>query len=198
LRTAAASCQGCGLYRDATQTVFGKGRAAARVMLVGEQPGDREDVDGEPFVGPAGRLLRAVLDEIDVDTTAIYLTNVVKHFSFRPAERGKRRIHQRPRASEISACRPWFAGELAAVQPELVVCLGAIAATAVAGSGFRLTRHRGAILPRPESVGEDLPGDWSLLATVHPAAVLRAPDRHRARQEFTDDLRMVAQLLAGS
>jgi uracil-DNA glycosylase len=165
LRDAAATCQNCDLYRDATQTVFGAGRARARVVMIGEQPGDREDLAGEPFVGPAGRLLDRACHDAGIDRAAVYLTNAVKHFSFRVAERGKRRIHQRPRAGQIAACRPWLAGELRVVRPELVVCLGATAATALAGSGFRLTDHRGEVLPRPDSVGDDLPGTWRFLAS---------------------------------
>jgi DNA polymerase len=196
LRAAAATCQGCDLYRDATQTVFGTGRARARVVMIGEQPGDREDLAGEPFVGPAGHLLDRACHDAGIDRAVVYLTNVVKHFSFRVAERGKRRIHQRPRSGQIAACRPWLAGELRTVRPELVVCLGATAATALAGAGFRLTDHRGAMLPRPDSVGDDLPGTWRLLATVHPSAVLRAPDREQAYQELVADLRPVGEFLA--
>ncbi|HKN95595.1 MAG TPA: UdgX family uracil-DNA binding protein [Pseudonocardiaceae bacterium] len=197
LRAAAADCQGCDLYRDATQTVFGEGRASARVVMLGEQPGDREDLAGEPFVGPAGRLLDRVLAEAGIDRSTVYLTNAVKHFSFRRAERGVRRIHQRPKSGQIAACRPWLAQELSTVGPDLVVCLGATAAQAVAGSRFRLTDHRGELVPRPDSVADDLPGDWSFLATVHPSAVLRAPDRNRAYQDLLADLRPVAEFLAG-
>jgi uracil-DNA glycosylase family protein len=195
LRAAAATCRGCDLYQNTTQTVFGAGSASARVVMVGEQPGDREDVAGAPFVGPAGRLLDKVLAEAGVDRETVYLTNAVKHFSFRMDERGKRRIHQRPRAGQIKACRPWLARELAVIRPELVVCLGATAANAVAGPRFRLTDHRGELMPRPDSVAEDLPGDWSFLATVHPSAVLRAPDRYQAYQELLADLRPVAEFL---
>jgi uracil-DNA glycosylase family protein len=196
LRSAAAGCRGCELYRDATQTVFGEGRARARVVMVGEQPGDREDVAGAPFVGPAGRLLDKVLVEADVDRAAVYLTNAVKHFSFRLDERGKRRIHQRPRSGQVAACRPWLAAELEVVRPELVVCLGATAATAVAGSSFRLTDHRGQLVSRPDSVADDLPGEWKFLVTVHPSSVLRAPDRERAYQDLLADLLPVAKFLA--
>jgi uracil-DNA glycosylase len=196
LRTAATHCQGCELYRDATQTVFGEGRVTSHVVMVGEQPGDREDVEGAPFVGPAGRLLDRVLAEAGVDRDAVYLTNAVKHFSFRLDERGKRRIHQRPKAGHVRACRPWLAAELKAIRPGLVVCLGATAASAVAGSHFRLTDHRGELVSRPDSVDDDLPGAWKFLATVHPSAVLRAPDRHRAYQDLLADLRPVAEFLA--
>jgi DNA polymerase len=195
LRAAAETCRGCDLYRNATRTVFGEGRATARVIMVGEQPGDREDLAGTPFVGPAGRLLDKVLAETGIERDVVYLTNVVKHFSFRLDERGKRRIHQRPRAGQIRACRPWLAGELKAVRPELLVCLGATAAHAVAGPGFRLTGHRGIVMPRPDSVAADLPGEWSLLATVHPSSVLRARDRDRAYSELRADLRPVAEFL---
>lgn len=195
LRAAAATCQGCELYRDATQTVLGEGRVSARVMMIGEQPGDREDVEGEPFVGPAGRLLDKAFAEAGLDRATVYLTNAVKHFSFRPAERGKRRIHQRPRSGQIAACRPWLAGELKAVAPDLVVCLGATAAQAVAGPRFRLTQHRGQLTDRPDSVTDDLPGAWSFLATVHPSAVLRARDRDEAYRDLVSDLGPVATFL---
>lgn len=195
LRDAAAHCQGCDLYRNATQTVFGQGRVSARVMMVGEQPGDREDRAGEPFVGPAGRLLDKVFAEAGIDRKTVYLTNAVKHFSFRRDERGVRRIHQKPRSGQIAACRPWLAEELTTVRPELVVCLGATAAQAVAGSRFRLTRQRGELTPRPDTVADDLPGDWSFLATVHPSAVLRAPDRDQAYGDLLADLRPVADFL---
>jgi DNA polymerase len=196
LRSAAATCRGCQLYRDATQTVFGEGPAKARVVMVGEQPGDREDVAGAPFVGPAGGLLDKVLAEAGVDREAVYLTNAVKHFSFRLDERGKRRIHQRPRSGQVAACRPWLAAELKTLRPELVVCLGATAATALVGSKFRLTDNRGELMARPDTVTDDLPGDWRLLATVHPSSVLRAPDRDRAYEELLADLRPVAAFLA--
>jgi DNA polymerase len=195
LRDAAATCRGCDLYEGATQTVFGEGRSSARVVMVGEQPGDREDLEGAPFVGPAGRLLDKALAEVGIDRDVVYVTNAVKHFSFHLDERGKRRIHQRPRAGQINACRPWLAGELTAVRPALLVCLGATAAQAVAGSRFRVTEHRGELLPRPDSAAEDLPGDWTFLATVHPSAVLRAPDREQAYQGLVADLRPVAEFL---
>jgi DNA polymerase len=196
LRSAAAHCEGCDLYRNATQTVFGAGRATAKVCMVGEQPGDIEDRRGEPFVGPAGRLLDGVLEDAGIDRDAVYLTNAVKHFSFRLDERGKRRIHQRPRGGEVAACRPWLAGELRAVRPKLVVCLGATAAKAVLGPKFRLTDHRGELVPRPDTVGDDLPGNWSVLVTVHPSAVLRSTDREQARRDLVADLRPVAEFLA--
>lgn len=193
LRAAAAACQGCDLYRDATQTVFGEGRVSARVMMVGEQPGDREDLAGKPFVGPAGRLLDKALAQAGIDRDAVYLTNAVKHFSFRVAERGKRRLHQRPRSGQIAACRPWLAGELKAVRPELVVCLGAVAATALLGPGFHVTEHRGELMDHPDRIADELPGGWALLATVHPSAVLRARDRDQAYRGLVADLRPVAE-----
>jgi DNA polymerase len=197
LRSAAAGCRGCDLHRNASQTVFGDGPRTAKAMLVGEQPGDREDREGEPFVGPAGRLLDRVLTEAGIDRGDAYLTNAVKHFSFRLDERGKRRIHQKPRAGEIAACRPWLAGELRAVQPRLVVCLGATAAKALLGNAFRLTAHRGELMDRPDTVGADRPGDWSVLATVHPSAVLRSPDRDQAYREMVADLTVAGEFLAG-
>lgn len=196
LREAAAGCRGCDLYRNATQTVFGDGPRSARTMLVGEQPGDREDREGEPFVGPAGRLLDKLLDQAGIEREQVYLTNAVKHFSFRLDERGKRRIHQKPRAGEVAACRPWLAGELRAVRPELVVCLGATAAKALLGNAFRLTAHRGELMDRPDTVGADLPGDWSVLATVHPSAVLRSPDRKQAYEDMLADLAVAGRFLA--
>ncbi len=196
LRSAVQECRGCDLYRDTTQAVFGEGRSNARVMMIGEQPGDREDVEGAPFVGPAGHLLDRAFAETGIDRAAVYLTNAVKHFSFRRDERGKRRIHQRPRSGQITACRPWLAAELRAVRPELVVCLGAVAAKALVGNGFRLTDHRGELTGRPDSVADDLPGDWRFLATVHPSAVLRATDRAQAYRDLVADLRPVADFLA--
>jgi uracil-DNA glycosylase family protein len=181
LRDAACSCHGCDLYRDATQTVFGDGARDARLMLVGEQPGDQEDRAGEPFVGPAGRLLDKALAQAGIDRQDVYLTNAVKHFKFKPAQRGKRRIHQKPNRTEVVACRPWLLAELDAVQPELVVCLGATAAQALLGTAFRLTQHRGEVLDLPES-------NAKVTATVHPSAVLRAPDQDEAYTAFVADL----------
>ncbi|GAA3433717.1 UdgX family uracil-DNA binding protein [Kutzneria kofuensis] len=187
LRRAAADCHGCALYKDATQTVFGEGPSDARLMLVGEQPGDREDVEGEPFVGPAGKLLDRALKEAGIDRAEVYLTNAVKHFKFTLPERGKRRIHKKPSQGEVTACRPWLQAELDRVKPELVVCLGATAASALLGSGFRLTRQRGEIVSLPD--GSGIPA----LATVHPSAVLRAPDREEAYQGLVADLAVVAR-----
>ncbi|TDV48026.1 UdgX family uracil-DNA binding protein [Actinophytocola oryzae] len=187
LRRAAAGCERCDLYRDATQTVFGKGPAPARLMMVGEQPGDQEDRAGEPFVGPAGRLLDRALADAGIDRAQVYVTNAVKHFRF--TERGKRRIHQKPNRTEAVACRPWLLGELARVAPELVVCLGAVAAQSLLGSSFRLTRHRGEVM--------DLPGSTAkVTATVHPSAVLRAPDRDEAYEGLVADLTAARGVMA--
>jgi uracil-DNA glycosylase len=188
LREAAAGCRGCHLWRPATQTVFGEGRKSSRIMLVGEQPGDREDLMGKPFVGPASRELDRGLEAAGVDRKDTYLTNAVKHFSFQ--ERGRRRLHQTPKRFEIDACKPWLEEELRAVAPEAVVLLGAVAAKALLGSSFRVTRHRGELLD------SDLAPILS--ATIHPSAILRAPDdaaRSRERAAFAEDLRVVAQAL---
>ncbi|MDQ3989683.1 MAG: UdgX family uracil-DNA binding protein [Actinomycetota bacterium] len=168
LRRKAAGCTACELYADATQTVFGAGRAGARIVLAGEQPGDTEDLAGEPFVGPTGRLLDRALERAGVDREDAYVTNVVKHFRFR--QEGKRRIHRTPGVEHVRACLPWLSSELATVRPQVLVTLGATAAKALLGSSFRLTRHRGELLEF-----EGLP----LLATVHPSAVLRTPDDRR-------------------
>ncbi|HEX2396580.1 MAG TPA: UdgX family uracil-DNA binding protein [Solirubrobacteraceae bacterium] len=189
LREAAAGCRGCGLWRDATQTVFGEGLKRARIMLVGEMPGDREDLAGRPFVGPAGRELDRGLEAAGIDRRDAYVTNVVKHFKF--TRRGKRRIHQRPRQQEVAACHPWLQAELDQVRPEALVLLGSTAAKALLGSGFTLTRHRGDLL---ESALAPI-----VAATVHPSSIIRAPDdesRHLARRDFTDDLRAVAAAIA--
>jgi DNA polymerase len=170
LRKAAAGCRGCHLWERATQTVFGEGKPAAPLMLVGEQPGDQEDLAGKPFVGPAGKLLDRALEEAGIDRTAAYLTNVVKHFKWRPqAGGGKRRIHDKPNRSEIQACLPWFHIELETVRPRTVVLLGATAAQALLGPQFRVSRERG----RP--LDSDLAG--VVIATAHPSAVLRAEGR---------------------
>jgi DNA polymerase len=189
LREAAAGCRGCPLYRDATQTVFGEGLKRSRVMMVGEQPGDREDRDGAPFVGPAGMLLDRGLAEAGIDRRDLYVTNVVKHFKF--VQRGKRRIHQTPVMEEIAACRPWLEAELAQVKPELLVCLGAVAAKALFGSSFRVTRSRGELV---ESELAPL-----ATATVHPSSILRSrthEERERAYEAFVADLRSVAKRLS--
>jgi uracil-DNA glycosylase family protein len=190
LRSAVRSCRGCELYRDTTQAVFGEGSARARLMMIGEQPGDREDLQGEPFVGPAGHLLDAVLAAAGIERAQTYLTNAVKHFAFTRAERGKRRIHRTPGRTEVVACWPWLAAEFEAVRPELVVCLGATAAQALYGSSFRLTAHRGEPLSPPESLPVDTVR--TVVVTVHPSAVLRAPDREQAREGLVADLRVAA------
>jgi DNA polymerase len=190
LREAAAGCRGCHLWRGATQTVFGEGRKASRVMLVGEQPGDREDRAGEPFVGPAGRELDRGLEAAGIARADAYVTNVVKHFKFE--ERGKRRIHKTPKRFEIDACKPWLEEELRVVRPEALVLLGATAAKALLGSSFRVTRHRGELL---ESELAPI-----VTATIHPSAILRGPDdasRAEEREAFAEDLRAVARALAG-
>src|SRR5438132_404310 len=185
LRAAAARCTGCELYRRATQTVFGRGPADARVVLVGEQPGDQEDLKGAPFVGPAGEVLDRALAAVGLDRARLYVTNAVKHFSF--VERGKRRIHQTPRLSEIAACRPWMEAEVAALKPEVLVCLGATAARAIVGADFRLLRDRGRFFPTR----------WSekTIATLHPSAVLRGEDQAQQARLYgmlVEDLRRVA------
>ena len=187
LRDAAAGCQGCPLHEPATQTVFGRGQASARLAFVGEQPGDVEDQQGVPFVGPAGRLLVQALDEAGVDRSDVYVTNAVKHFKFTP--RGNRRIHATPDTYEVGACAPWLAAELAAVSPELTVLLGATAAKAMLGSSFRVTQQRGVLMPRE--------GGGQVMATIHPSAVLRAEDaRAEAMAGLVADLRVAAAALA--
>jgi uracil-DNA glycosylase family protein len=185
LREAADCCRGCHLWRPATQTVFGEGRKRSRVMLVGEQPGDREDSRGRPFVGPAGRELDRGLEAAGIDRDEAYLTNVVKHFKFEL--RGNRRLHKTPKRFEVDACRPWLDAELTVVKPEALVLLGAIAAKALLGPSFRVTRDRG----RP--IESDLAP--LVTATIHPSAILRAPDedtRRKEREAFAADLRLVA------
>ena len=188
LREAASGCTACPLYRNATRTVFGEGPEGARAMLIGEQPGDAEDLAGHPFVGPAGRLLDRCLVEAGIDRKQTYVTNVVKHFKWVP--RGPRRIHSKPGAVEIEACFPWLEAEISIVKPQIVVALGATAAQALFGKGFRVTRDRGRLVPfalAPRA-----------LATVHPSALLRAPDEETRRREierFIEDLRQVAEIL---
>ncbi|MER6348317.1 UdgX family uracil-DNA binding protein [Streptomyces sp. NPDC001595] len=191
LRRAAAGCRGCPLHRDATQTVFGAGSADARVMLVGEQPGDQEDRQGRPFVGPAGKLLDRALAEAGIDPAEAYVTNAVKHFKFTRSEPRKRRIHKSPTLRETTACGPWLAAELALVEPELIVVLGATAGKALLGSSFRVTETRGTVLER-EIHGRP----ERLVATVHPSSVLRADDREAAFAGLVHDLRAAAALLA--
>ncbi len=188
LRRQAAECRACGLWENATQTVFGEGPADAEVMMVGEVPGDREDIEGHPFVGPAGRLLDMSLERAGIPRDDVYMTNVVKHFKWRP--RGKRRIHQKPNAAEIAACRPWLDAELAAVQPRVLVCLGATAAQALLGRTFRVTRQRGEFVESPLAS--------YVTATVHPSSILRAEDeeaREEALNAFVADLDKVAAVL---
>ena len=183
LRAAAAACKGCGLYEHATQVVFGAGPRDSKVVMVGEQPGDEEDRKGEPFVGPAGRILNKAMREAELDRERIYVTNAVKHFKF--VERGKRRMHAKPNGAEISACRPWLEAELAAIEPELLVCLGATAAQSLMGRDFRITSERGKFFPH----------HWAkeLVATVHPSAILRAQERYDEEYElFVRDLRLIA------
>lgn len=194
LVTAAAGCRGCHLHENATQTVFGEGAAAARVVLIGEQPGDVEDRQGRPFVGPAGKLLDRALEESGIDRGAAYVTNAVKHFKFTMASTGKRRIHAKPDALEIGACRPWLNAELALLNPEVVVCLGATAAQAIFGSSFRVTKSRGALLPWPAQEEDGVQAPYAL-ATIHPSAVLRAEDTEAAYAGLVEDLRVVAAIL---
>jgi len=199
LRSAAASCQGCGLYRHATQTVFGDGPDDAKLLVVGKQPGDKEDTAGEPFVGPAGSLLGRALTEAGIDRREAYVTNAVKHFKFVLPERGKRRIHQKPSRTEVVACRPWLVAEVNTLRPDLVLCLGATAAQAVLGTSFRITRQRGQLLEWDADEAGEIPDPPAVLATTHPASVLRArdEDRKRAYAELVDDLRVAAQALTG-
>jgi len=191
LRESARSWQACPLWRRATQTVFGAGPRGARFMLVGEQPGDQEDLAGLPFVGPAGKLLATALEAAGIDRRATYVTNAVKHFKWKPAgDRGKRRIHEKPNRAEVSACRPWLLSEIEAVAPEVIVCLGATAAQSLLGASFRVTRQRGVPVASPFAA--------SVVATVHPSSILRAPDadaRHREMELFIADLRAARALV---
>ena len=186
LRGRAAGCTACDLYKTGTQTVFGEGNIGAEVMLVGEQPGDKEDLAGRPFVGPAGKLLDEALADAGIDRSQVYVTNVVKHFKW--VARGKRRIHKKPNAAEITACKPWLQAEIARVDPKVVVCLGATAAQALLGRDFRVTQHRGEFV------------DWELAplvtATVHPSSILRDPETRAAEMpKLVDDLKKVARQL---
>lgn len=208
LRRAAAGCRGCGLYRDATRTVFGEGSPGGRMLLIGEQPGDQEDRAGRPFVGPAGRVLDRALEEAGIERGDVYVTNAVKHFKFKRQADGKRRIHEPPNAGEMRACRPWLLAELRLLDPDVVVALGATAGRALLGSSFRVTRQRGRLLPMPglETIGtpaaareiaDEPPGEGvaRLLATIHPSAVLRAEDREDVYQGLLNDLRIAASAL---
>src|SRR4051812_29759913 len=188
LQAAACKCRGCDLWERGTQTVFGEGAAHARIMLVGEQPGDKEDIAGHPFVGPAGRILDEALVSAGIDRRDVYLTNAVKHFSWTPAERGRRRIHKKPRYSEIRACRPWLDAEIAVTRPDAIVCLGATAAQALLGPDFSVMRRRGQFIPSSLAP--------PVMATVHPSSILRARDdksRHQKKEAFTRDLKIVAR-----
>ena len=188
LREAAAGCRGCPLWENATQTVFGEGRRDTQVMLVGEQPGDQEDLAGKPFVGPAGRMLDRALEEAGIDRSLAYVTNAVKHFKWQA--RGKRRIHAKPAWSELAACRPWLDAELAVVAPRVLVCLGATAAQSLLGKQFRVTKERGTWVE--SELAEHV------TATIHPSAILRQRDdesRHRELDAFVEDLKLVATVL---
>lgn len=187
LRTAARNCTACPLYKNATQTVFGEGSSRARIMLVGEQPGDREDLTGHPFVGPAGALLDKALEEAGLDRAELYVTNTVKHFKNERV--GKRRLHQKPSARDVAACRPWLEAEIAALKPEIIVALGATAAQALMGRDFRVLVSRGKIFTSTVAGAPEC----RLLATVHPSSILRAPDRDRDAQyrAFVADLKKI-------
>jgi uracil-DNA glycosylase len=185
LREAAQSCRGCDLWRHATQAVIGEGPESAEAMFVGEQPGDQEDKEGQPFVGPAGRMFDKALAEVGIDRSRVYVTNTVKHFKWQ--QRGKRRLHQKPNWTELTACRPWLDAELELVHPRVLVCLGATAAQALLGRQFRVTKQRG--------VPVDSPLAEVVLATIHPSAILRAQDRDAEYAGFVDDLRKVAEFL---
>jgi DNA polymerase len=191
LREAVQGCRGCDLYKDATQAVFGEGAGHAQVLFVGEQPGDKEDLAGKPFVGPAGQLFDRALEEAGIDRGQTYVTNAVKHFKWQA--RGKRRIHQKPSWSETAACRPWLEAELEVVRPRVVVCLGATAAQSLLGRDFRVTKHRGELLD--SDLAEHV------IATIHPSAILRQQDeetRHSEFGAFVDDLRVVARVLGAT
>jgi uracil-DNA glycosylase len=190
LRRAARDCRACDLWKNATQTVFGEGPLRAKIVFVGEQPGDQEDLAGHPFVGPAGKVLDEALHQAGIDRSEVYITNVVKHFKWSSAPRGKRRIHKKPRSSEINACRPWLDAELQSVKPEVLVCLGATAAQALLGRDFSVTRQRGHLVESRLAP--------KVVATVHPSSILRAPDsdaRQAQMQEFVLDLTKIATLL---
>jgi DNA polymerase len=185
LREAAAGCRACDLWEKATQTVFGEGATGARMMLVGEQPGDREDLEGKPFVGPAGRVLDEGLQAAGIDRSRVYVTNAVKHFRF--TQRGKRRLHEKPNAQQVRACKPWLESEISVVKPHIIVLLGATAAQAVMGPAFRVSTQRGEVMPSPLGI--------PVLATVHPSSILRATDdasREAAMASFIDDLKVAA------
>lgn len=211
-RRAAADCRGCPLFGPATQTVFGAGSESARIVVVGEQPGDQEDRQGAPFVGPAGRVLDRAMEQAGLGDEPAYVTNAVKHFKFEPAARGKRRIHKAPSLRELSACRPWLAAELRIVQPEVVICLGATAGRALLGPDFRVTKDRGAVrelavgrdgtitaAEAPSAAGGDAVAVAQVVPTIHPSAVLRADeDREAVFAGLLADLRVAAELLGGA
>jgi len=189
LRNAARDCKACDLWKTGTQTVFGEGSSSPEIMFVGEQPGDQEDRAGRPFVGPAGKLLDQALEQAGIDRSKIYISNIVKHFKWVAAARGKKRIHKKPRYSEISACRPWLDAELRVVKPQILVCLGSTAAQSLLGRTFSVTRQRGQLV--------DSPLARFVIATVHPSSILRAPDddaRHQQMRAFVNDLKTVAAL----
>ena len=188
LRDAAAECQACDLWKTGTQTVFGEGKSSSLIMFIGEQPGDKEDLSGRPFVGPAGALLDKSLEEAGIDRTKVYVTNVVKHFKWEP--RGKRRIHKKPNAAEITACRPWLDSEIRVVKPRAIICLGSTAAQAILGPKFKVSIQRGLFVP------SDL-ADY-VTATVHPSSILRAPSdeaRRSEREKFVEDLKKIRAAL---
>ena len=188
LRAAAKSCRACPLWKTGTQTVFGEGSPEAKVLFVGEQPGNDEDLTGRPFVGPAGKLLDKVLEEVGIDRDEVYVTNVVKHFKWEPV--GKRRIHKKPNSREIAACRPWLDAELDVIEPTVLVCLGATASQALLGKDFRVSRQRGQLIESSLAP--------FVMATVHPSSILRAPNdekRREAREQFTADMRKVAGVI---
>lgn len=189
LREAAQHCKGCDLWKRATQAVFGEGRPGAEVMLVGEQPGDQEDLQGRPFVGPAGKLLDRALEAAGIDRDDVYVTNAVKHFKWEP--RGKRRIHKKPSGMQIAACRPWFDEEVRVIKPKVVVCMGATAGQALLGRNFKVTQERGKVISQH---------GMQFVATVHPSSILREPDdesRHAEMARFIEDLRVVAEQITG-
>jgi DNA polymerase len=186
LQEAAADCKACDLWKTGTQTVFGEGKQSSTVMFIGEQPGDREDLQGRPFVGPAGGLLDKALEEAGIDRSKVYVTNVVKHFKWEP--RGKRRIHKKPNAIEINACRPWLEAEISVIKPQAIVCLGSTAAQAVIGPKFKVSIQRGQFVPSPLAP--------LVTATVHPSSILRAPSdeaRHLEMRRFIDDLKKIRE-----
>ena len=185
---AAAACKACDLWKTGTQTVFGEGSQHARVMLIGEQPGDKEDLAGKPFVGPAGSILDKALEAAGIDRREVYVTNAVKHFKWEP--RGKRRIHKKPNQLEILACRPWLEAEIGVTKPQVIVCLGATAAQSLLGKAFKVTQSRGQLLPHQFAP--------YIMATVHPSSILRAPDdekRHEEMAKFIEDLKVLASAL---